>query len=348
MTHQEVMTMLGCKYYRQLSEDKFEILRVTNIKGTNDCTCLIDNERVEIKTPQDILSHYTKLIPDGTISFAIVSTQFDDKKDLYCDDVMVLAWNNNIHIHEESPDPDVICRQNIIDIFYAMLNGEEDKSIVGLSMTKKELPNNLSMKDLTQCDKINYIVTYNTYLQDTPTTFIEYMKGKRLQRFNDVLENGVKEYLKSQNIVDMGQKIIKGHCRDLENLLKNNNFYYDFDQIFGISPIKDNIEENLESNNFADGTKYYSLNSKLTNIFSNVFKINISKTIVVEYDHDIDLTEFDPNTIFLVRDNTDKVYVVRYMLNGEYLESELELEAISQAFDHIRTVNKYSKIKKSN
>ena len=55
------------------------------------------------------------------------------------------------------------------------------------------------------------------------------------------------------------------------------------------------------------------------------------------------MSEFDNNTVFLVRDKKGILYVVRYVPEGEYLESELELQAVAAAMEHITTVNKYSK-----
>ena len=76
--------------------------------------------------------------------------------------------------------------------------------------------------------------------------------------------------------------------------------------------------------------------------------MKISKTIVVKYDHDIDLSEFGENTIFLVRDNKDDVYVVRYTTTGEYMESELDMQAVASAMEHIKIVNKYKAKKNPN
>lgn len=341
MNHDEIMTMLGAKYYRQIDEDNFEILRVINIKGTDQCVCLINDEREELMPPGNILSHYTKLIPDGLMTFAIVSTKLKGK-DLYTDDVIITVRTAET-IMNDVDAPDALCRQNIMDIFHAMVTGKDDTDYVGLSICRSEIPANMPVRMLTECDRVDYIVTYNTYISDTPFTFLNFMKGKRLRRFDTVLENGLKEYLKSKNIPDAGQMSVKGHCRNLETLIANNNFSYDYDQVYGITPINDVMEDNLEDDTLSGEIEYKKLNSNLTNIFSNVFKMKISKTLVIKYDHRIDLSEFDNNTVFLVRDKKGILYVVRYVPEGEYLESELELQAVAAAMEHITTVNKYSK-----
>ena len=133
----------------------------------------------------------------------------------------------------------------------------------------------------------------------------------------------------------------------METLIKSNNLLYDYDSLYNITPIKDNLEENLEKKEFSNGLEYMSLNPKFTNIFSNIFKMKILKTIVLKYEHDIDLSEFGNDTVFLIRDNTSSLYVVRYTTEGMYLLSELEMEAVSKAFEHIDVVNKYGKKSKA-
>ena len=340
MTYEQLSSMMGCKYYKQKEDGEYEILRVINIKGTDTCVCLIDDKEEKLINPADILSVYTKLIPDGIISFAIVSTRVNPTDARYTDDVIVTVTTSN-SIETKQNVPDIICRQNIVDIFYAMYSGKEDTEVVGTCLTRNEIPSNLPIEMITHFDKMEYIVTYNTYITDTVFDFLKFMKGKRLRRFDTVLSNGLEAYMKKKGIPDMGQSSVKGHCRDLETLLRNNNFEYDMDQVYSITPIKLDVSENLITNKFANGDEYQSLNSELVNIFSKVFKMKISKTIVLKYWHDIDLSEFHENEVFLVRDITNSVYVVRYTTEGKYIESELEIAAVQQAMENIRIVNKY-------
>lgn len=340
MTYQQISSMLGCKYYKQREDKSYEILRVINLKGDDKCLCLIDDKDEQILYPEEILSNYTKLIPDGIITFAIVSTRVNPKDERYTDDVIVTA-TAAISLKDPNPIPDLICRQNIVDIFYAMYTGKDDTDMVGTCITRAEIPDSLPIQLLTQCDKVDYIVTYNTYISDTVFTFLNYMKGKRLRKFDAVLESGLKAYMKAKGIPDINQLSVKGHCRTLEALLRNNNFPYDFDRIYSITPLKFDLKEYIVKHQFVDGTKYDALNNDAINIFSKVFKMQISKTIVIKYDHNIDLSEFGENEIFLVRDNTDDLYVVRYVLDGEYLETELEAKAVEDAMNSIKIVNKY-------
>lgn len=346
MTHEEVMSMMGLKYYRNIDENTFEIIRIINIKGVEECICLLEDGTKVSKTPEEIVSNYTKLIPDGLITFTCIETQISPESKKNVDDVMVMVRTYNNIIHEEI-FPDIICRQNIVDLFYELSHNGESTDLVGTSICRDQIPSNMPMDLFMRCDKVNYIVNYNTYISDTPLTFIEFMNGKRLKKFDTLLENNLCEYLKSNKLPDIGQKSVKGYCRNLETLIKSNNFLYDYDSLYNITPIKDSLEENLEKHEFSNGLEYMSLNSKFTNIFSNIFKMKILKTIVLKYEHDIDLSEFGNDTVFLVRDKTHSLYVVRYTTEGNYIESELEMDMINQAFEHIDVVNKYGKKSKA-
>ena len=191
MDYKEISTMLGCKYYKQKEDKSFEILRVINIKGSDTCVCLIDGKDEKLLKPEFILANYTKLIPDGIITFAIVSTRVNPNDERYTDDVIITA-NTALGLKADI-GPELICRQNVVDIFYAMYTGKEDTEIVGTCFLRSELPQNLPMEMLTQCDKIDYIVTYNTYVSDTVFDFLNYMKGKRLRKFDTVLDGVIAE-----------------------------------------------------------------------------------------------------------------------------------------------------------
>lgn len=353
MTHDQALTLLGAKYYRANKETgEIEIIRVVGVKSNNECKCIQEGKEDVFIPAEDILAHYTKLINDGVIVFAIVETISNEQTGAMTPDVVVIGYTKKRF--DAGEEPDVICRQNIIDIFQAIYAAsynkkeDRDREIVGTCVTKASIPRNMNMEMLTQCDKVTFSVVYNTYLQDNIDTFIDILKGKRLKKIDEVLEKCMLEYMNYNKIPDLGQKQINGHCRDLETLLKNNNFGYDWDSIFGITPVKFAIDDNvLVHNSFEDGTEYHSFNSEAINIFSKIFQLKINKTIVVEYDHDIDLSEFEEGTYFLVRDLNKKLFVVRYTSAGQYIESELVMDDVRKAMENIAIVNKYKKGSKS-
>lgn len=349
MNHEQALTLLGSKYYRTNKETgEIELVRVVGVKSNNECKCISKGKDSIFIPVDDLVGHYTKLINDGVIVFAIVETCSDEQKGIMTPDVVVMGYTKNRF--EAGEEPDIICRQNIIDIFQAIYAAsynkkeDRDKEIVGTCVTRSSLPKNMNMEMLSQCDKVNFVVTYNTYIQDNIDLFIDMLSGKRLKRFDEVLEKCMLEYMNYNKIPDLGQKQINGHCRSLEVLLKNNNFGYDWDSLFGITPVKFTIDENvLVHNTFSDGLEYDSFNNEYLNIFSKIFQIKLNKTIVLKYEHDIDLSEFEEGTYFLVRDAKMDLYVVRYTSMGQYIESELVIDDVRKAMENIAIVNKYKK-----
>lgn len=345
MKKEQIDTLLGAKMYC-IDRGEIEVIRITNIiKGI----CTIKNLKTgEINKlePDYILRNYTKLINDGVIVFAIVETCSDHEKGIMVPDVVIMGYTAEGFKNNR---PDVICRQNIIDIFQNIYNASykkndpNDKTIVGTSLTRNCVPQGMNMEMLAQCDKITYIATYNTYLTDSVDFIIdEVMSAKKRRKFDEVLENCLSEYLKATKIPDIGQKHVKGHCRDLKTLIHNNNFGYDFDSIFGITPVKFPFDEKvLQDAQFKNGLEYKTLTNDFRNIFSNIFKTKINTSVVVKYDHDIDLSEIPEGGYFLIRDSLGDVYVIRYTTNGEFLESELQIDAMQNAVEMIDIFNKY-------
>ena len=345
MKKEQIDTLLGAKMYC-IDNGEIELIRVMNI---NKDVCKIKNLKTGQENkldPEYLLRNYTRLINDGVIVFGIVETCSDQTKGTMIPDVVIMGYTKEGFKNNK---PDVICRQNIIDIFQSIYNASYDKNdpnnkeIVGTSLTRNCVPQGMNMEMLAQCDKIDYICTYNTYLMDSVDYIIDnLMTDKKRRKFDDILDSCLKEYLKAHNIPDMGQKHVNGHCRNLKALVHDNNFSYDFDSIFGITPVKFPFDEKvLKDAQFKNELEYKTLTNDCRNIFSNIFKIKINTSVVVKYDHDIDLSELPEGSFFLIRDSLDDVYVIRYTTAGEFLESELEIAAIASAMENVNIVNKY-------
>ena len=60
--------------------------------------------------------------------------------------------------------------------------------------------------------------------------------------------------------------------------------------------------------------------------FNNVFKVNAKETRIMEFSYQIDLAEFNNTNYVLIRDINNKIWLVVYIVEGEYLEEELLAE----------------------
>jgi hypothetical protein len=349
MERNKAIILLGAKFYNK-ADNEFKIYRVMNVDGDGICSCKVNNDKEYIKiSADDLVSNYIKLIPDGVITFFVVSTMISKasnvtstpKEEKWLDDVMI-TYRTSANIDSGTRVPDIIARQNAKDFQFNIITQENNHEFVGFCATMGDIPENLPIDMLLECDTIKTAVNINTYINDNESTIMEVL-GRKSRRFDTVFASGITAYLESKHIMDIGQKSIKGHCRTLKKFLSENNFWYSLDEIYNIIPIKKSIDEITMKMPNKLGEEFISLTSEAINTFSNIFRVNISKTIVVRYDHDIDLEELPKDGYFLFRDSNGDLYVVRFVENGKFLESDLELEAYTKAMEEINLHNKYGR-----
>ena len=86
--------------------------------------------------------------------------------------------------------------------------------------------------------------------------------------------------------------------------------------------------------------------SELTLFFDYTFKVNAVDTRVIKYDNTVNLGDFNNENYYLIRDSVNSLYIIVYLVEGEYLESQLEerMNTLSVS-DKLRLsyYNKYSK-----
>jgi hypothetical protein len=66
------------------------------------------------------------------------------------------------------------------------------------------------------------------------------------------------------------------------------------------------------------------LDTETTLFLTKLYKSNIVDTRVIEYDNSVNLADFNNNNYTMLRDKTKKLYLVVYLVQGEFLEAELE------------------------
>ena len=225
----KIKTMLGKKYYKSISEDAVEIIRVTGFKNENTIEITKEDGSKEKVNPDDVLSNYIELIPDGFMTFSVV-TMKTHKKDIFCDDVIVCVHRMK-DLEKKDNDPYLVCRQNITDIFYNYISNTEDHPYVGLSVTRDTCPANIDFSMIRACDDVSYFIGVNFYITDNIDSILGVL-GSKIKKFDSVLENGMIDFLKSNMKLDIGQIQLYGHCRNLKTLFINNNFEYDYNNIF--------------------------------------------------------------------------------------------------------------------
>ena len=348
MEYNKAITMLGMKFYDP-KELNFVIYRIMNVDEMGVCTCR-GTDNSEKKIPgEDIATKYTRLTPDGIITFFDVSVKMSEAsavgkqatEEKWMDDVIV-TYRTFENIKNNIKAPDMVCRQNATDLQYCMLANVSTSEFVGFCLTRYDIPENMPMSMLTQCDEVKYAINVNTYINDNEDTILTVL-GRKSRKFDNNLKACLKEYMESKNMIDTQQKVIRGHCRSLSILLENNDFWYNMDQLNGIVRMKERFEDYTEIRKNSEGKEFFALTSDATNLFCNLFGKHISRTVVVRYDHDIDLSDIPKGEYFLFRDSIGDLYVVRFVLNGEFLKAELESEARAKAYEQVNIFNKYGK-----
>lgn len=336
---------LGYKFFKE-NEFGFEVIRVKKVKDNDHITCIdTETDRTVILT-LDALREYTPLEPYGVLSVNIVDV--NGAKDI----VLILYKMIELKIMGMN-SPYVICRQSISDFFADLtFQNPEENNIVGVSCTRDNCPANIDFVQLAACNDILESNTVYLYRDDTLDTILQIIP--LLPKVNATLEKLLWEHINfTKPKVEIGLKYsskttyVDGWCKDLRTLLRENNFMADFNSMC------DTVEVDFDLTNYLNTREsgVQELTYPALLFFDEVFKVNAIETRVIKYRYTIDLSKFNNTNYVFLRDKTGAVYLVVYLVSGEYLEKELE-EKINKLDVTERLqlsyYNKYARSKKTN
>ena len=334
MTYEQVRTLLGYKFYK-FEDGKCKNIRVVGIKNKDVVKIIHEDDYLHIETmnPNDIINDYTKLISDGLMTFNIVKLFINKYQEGISEDDVIVCLYKASTMRDNIQEPDVVCRQNITDLYYNYQRQDEETEMVGMCMTHATCPANLDYMIMTACDGVEYSIGVNVYIEDNIETILSMIPTKR---FDKVLDNGLSKHLKRCNILDNGTIIShNGYCRNLKQLLLENNLQYDYNTVYNITGLNVDMNDNIVITKDETDEEYYTLKNDIINQLNNLFKINISNTIIIEYDHDIDLQELRGVKYFIIRDINNKLFIVNYTEDGEYRESDLAVISAKEALARV-------------
>lgn len=283
-----IKTLVGDKYYKILEDDSLDIIRIKRIKNENTFIC-IDNTNKEVKLSKKELEDYIKLKPDGYITLSIVELQEKIKDVLVC-----------IHTRKDIDNgiqiPYAVCRQNIYDVFTNAINRDNNKTYVGCSVSIDTVPADVDYKMMVACNSVLSSNMISIYLDDKYEDILNLIQRKdKYDEILSILYNGI---LNAD---------VYGYCNSLNQLLKDNNFMYDFHKAFNIEEVDFILEVENE----------YELIPEQRIILEDILKEEMFQTYVLKYDKEIDLNKIKRNYI-LVSDKKEDVYIVAYD-KGEYI-----------------------------
>lgn len=343
VTKQDILKFRGYKFYKERSNGSFEIVRFTGKTEAvnNDFELSIIN--METKFTEEILyselkENYTPLKPDGIASFNIV--YMDTSKDPL-KDVLILMYKA-VEVAIGIREPFLICRQSINDFFSDFVVKDVSKNnLVGISCTRDTCPTNVDYEYLMSCSGIQRSDIINYYKDDTMNDLLLCLDESK---YNKVLNKLYEDHIPYATDIIAAQagKVSDGWCRDIKTLLEINDVMADFNSMNNIIGVDFTLSDYMRTRD----SGVLELETPARLFLSEVLKVNISETRVTEYNYSIDMSKFNNTNYTLIRDKQNKLYLVVYLENGQFLENELREEIDKlDITDKLRLAyyNKYSK-----
>jgi hypothetical protein len=173
-----------------------------------------------------------------------------------------------------------------------------------------------------------------------------------MKKYDEVLEGLYNTHI--QAVGDPSLSFKKEHggwCKDLRTLLEENNFQADLNQMLGIVQVDFNVADFLEDRSIVrngEELTYQVARDDFRYWLSFTYGFNISEATVLEYDHDINLADFNDNLYFIFRDNTKKLYLITYLTDGKYYEDDLKEKAKEMDFTTKFRLEFYNKYNQNN
>lgn len=326
----KISSQTGYKFFKYTDDNHVEIVRLIRVKGYKDgglpANVTIEKEDGTIeKIRSEKLKDYVPLEPDGVIMFSTVLMGNSDG-DTFKDVVVLGIKFLNMKLGDSVPF--VVCRQNIMDIYNNLVVRTDDDIIYGCSINQNNCPSNYDFRGFLQCDRVVDTVTINIYRTDT---LDDILKLVDTSEFDEILENNKATFIKNEmdesdiNVTKaMFKKSYKGWCKDLKTLLIENNFICDINEMFGIIDVEFKLEDYIVSRKLPTGIDYDSVTDEMVMWFSLLYNVPIQEITIFEYNHDINLGDFNDARYFFLRDNTKKLYMLVYTVNGEIKEKDLQ------------------------
>lgn len=340
--------MLGYKLFKE-DEDNIHMIRIVGMKRPINITAktpdpaevvIYDYDTNQKRTERvENLKEYSPLKPDGILSFSVVGIK--SGKSINKDVIVTATKFINLEFGATRV-PYAVCRQSITDIFYNLIATNSNNTLVGLSVNEETCPSNFDYRIMFAADEVYHNDFVNFYRTDILEDILTMIKTTR---YDDTLKDLYEQHVQS---IRKPELLFKnehsGWCKNLKTLLKQNNFQSDINQMLGITDVKFDVSEYIHEANNGE-IDYLAANDDLRLWLSTIYKINIREISVMEFDHDINLGDFNDVRYLLIRDINNTLYLMVYTIEGEYHEADLEAKAKELDFStkfKIEFYNKYN------
>ena len=311
LTAKEVLSIVGCKYYKYDEENNLDLIRIVGVQNTETIKIRHQDGTEEKVSPNKVLENYRMLNSDGIITFSLVTVDAGNGQNI--DDV-IICIHRKTDLDNGNAVPYAVCRQNINDIFYEYMNPNPEVIYAGCSVSIDRI--------LMACNDVKKSYGVNIYLDDDLDTILSMVKLKDFDRaLQNLLDAHLKYYSPNRVIIPKPNKSYHGYCPNVKTLLLDNNFMYDFNTCFGITPLSIELS-------FTDESEEH-LDDKCRLALSMIFRENITNTYVIPFGHDIDKDKIGIDHM-MVKTPSGRLYVIGYTKDGEFVESEESAKLMEQ------------------
>lgn len=268
---------VGMKFYRYNAKKELEIIRIKRVYSKDKVVVFNAGEPIthtRVMKLEQILTDWTPLVPDATISFNIVKSHKNN-------DVMVYGVLID-DMQDGNILPYVVCRTNEINYAFSAKvfgntvcreNDIQDKSVYRNAVTVD-----------------GYIKTciVHMYMTDTPAQILELIPNNIIHRLNATIEEFTKKVKRFPSDPDTAK---------LHEILNYTGFWAVLDSAWKV----ENLPILINDDTIDILTKF--IEDKCTSYIKDLEVIN--------YDKDIDLTKL-PSDYMLVRDLSGIVYLATF------------------------------------
>lgn len=280
---------VGDIFYKYIKElDKVDTLRVIKFKNSETVTVSNGDKKFPVQTKL-LMKEYTRIKPDGYITFSIISI-YEDYKDV----IITLHRKKDIDENGMSK-PYCACRQNITNVFANQII-QGDYTFVGMSMNIDSAPIDVPYEMILSCDKVIESQIVSIYIDDTLDQILSYINTRK---YDEVLCN-------IKSITKQNDKLI-GYCETLKELLVDTEFMQDFYSAYNIIKVPFKVVLIDENEIIPTQRKY----------LEDELKCEMFKTYLIKYSREIDLGKIKREYI-LVSDDDNDLYVLGYD-KGKYI-----------------------------
>lgn len=295
--------IVGTRYYRYVNDRPIQI-RLLRIK--NDNCYVVESYGQRFNMTKAEFKTYTKLHPDGYISFSVAMLE-DGVKDVIA---MFFRKQDMTQLF-----PFAVCRMNIYDMFTNAINNEEGIMYIGCSVNRDSCPPDVDFNLTRACN--------GTEKDDVVAVYIEDTLDSILHLINSVPYDTVLYTLSVGYISDK----TRGVCSSLKQLLEENHFMNDVYYGFKELPVQ---------------FKYIpEVAGDLIHAVEDVIKHEMINPVWTKFDRDIDLDKIEDKYL-IIRDIEDSLFIVSYE-EGEYVNRPYFAMGDTTEVDTLRTLAQTNK-----